>query len=95
MAAGPAWRVADDAALISVPSMAMLRRSFPRRVLTAVALAVVVCGVISGLLAVALGLKHERIAAFALTWLVGCRPAYFGTHSVALIVVSGVVAGWV
>jgi uncharacterized membrane protein YraQ (UPF0718 family) len=55
MAAGPAGALLMTLPLISVPSMAMLGRSFPRRVLTAVALAVVVCGVISGLLAVALG----------------------------------------
>jgi hypothetical protein len=35
--------------------MAMLGRSFPTRVLTVVTLAVLVCGVVSGLLAVALG----------------------------------------
>ena len=55
MAAGPAGALLMTLPLISVPSMAMLGRSFPRRVLTVVALAVVVCGVISGLLAVALG----------------------------------------
>ena len=41
--------------LVSVPSLAMLARSFPRRVLTVVTCAVVVCGLVSGLLAVALG----------------------------------------
>jgi uncharacterized membrane protein YraQ (UPF0718 family) len=55
MAAGPAGALLMTLPLISVPSMAMLGRSFPKRVLTVVALAVVVCGVVSGLLAVALG----------------------------------------
>jgi uncharacterized membrane protein YraQ (UPF0718 family) len=55
MAAGPAGALLMTLPLISVPSMAMLGRSFPRRVLTVVALAVAVCGVASGLLAVALG----------------------------------------
>jgi hypothetical protein len=55
MAAGPAGALLMTLPLISVPSMAMLGRSFPRRVLTVVALAVAVCGMASGLLAVALG----------------------------------------
>jgi uncharacterized membrane protein YraQ (UPF0718 family) len=55
MAAGPAGALLMTLPLISVPSMAMLGRSFPKRVLTMVALAVVVCGVVSGLLAIALG----------------------------------------
>ncbi len=55
MAAGPAGALLLTLPLISVPSMAMLGRSFPRRVLTVVALAVVACGVVSGLLAIALG----------------------------------------
>jgi uncharacterized membrane protein YraQ (UPF0718 family) len=55
MAAGPAGALLLTLPLISVPSMAMLGRSFPRRVLTAVAVAVVACGVVSGLLAIALG----------------------------------------
>jgi uncharacterized membrane protein YraQ (UPF0718 family) len=55
MAAGPAGALLMTLPLISVPSIAMLGRSFPKRVLTVVTLAVVVCGVVSGLLAVALG----------------------------------------
>ncbi|MFT4067668.1 permease [Paraburkholderia sp.] len=55
MAAGPAGALLMTLPLVSVPSLAMLARSFPRRVLTMVALAVAVCGVVSGLLAVALG----------------------------------------
>jgi uncharacterized membrane protein YagU involved in acid resistance len=37
--------------------MAMLGRSFPKRVLSVVALAVVVCGVVSGLIAASLGFR--------------------------------------
>jgi hypothetical protein len=37
--------------------MAMLGRSFPKRVLSVVALAVVVCGVVSGLLAASQGFR--------------------------------------
>ncbi|MFM0304896.1 permease [Paraburkholderia sediminicola] len=55
MAAGPAGALLMTLPLISVPSMAMLGRSFPSRVLTVVTLAVVACGVVSGLLAIALG----------------------------------------
>jgi uncharacterized membrane protein YraQ (UPF0718 family) len=55
MGVGPAGALLMTLPLISVPSMAMLGRSFPRRVLTVVAVAVVACGVVSGLLAIALG----------------------------------------
>jgi uncharacterized membrane protein YraQ (UPF0718 family) len=57
MAAGPAGALLMTLPLISVPSMAMLGRSFPKRVLTVVALAVVVCGIVSGLLAASLGFR--------------------------------------
>jgi len=55
MAAGPAGALLMTLPLVSVPSMAMLGRSFPTRVLMFVALAVALCGVVGGLLAVALG----------------------------------------
>ena len=55
MGVGPAGALLMTLPPISVPSLAMLARSFPRRVLTVVTCAVVVCGVVSGLLAVALG----------------------------------------
>ncbi|MBB5410382.1 hypothetical protein HDG34_004335 [Paraburkholderia sp. HC6.4b] len=55
MAAGPAGALLMTLPLVSVPSLAMLARSFPRRVLTVVTCAVVVGGVVSGLLAVTLG----------------------------------------
>jgi uncharacterized membrane protein YraQ (UPF0718 family) len=54
VAAGPAGALLMTLPLISVPSMAMLGRSFPKRVLSVVALAVVICGVVSGLLAAVL-----------------------------------------
>jgi uncharacterized membrane protein YraQ (UPF0718 family) len=57
MAAGPAGALLMTLPLVSVPSMAMLGRSFPKRVLSVVALAVVVCGVVSGLIAASLGFR--------------------------------------
>ena len=55
MAVGPAGALLMTLPPISLPSLAMLDRSFLRRILTAVTCAVVVCGLVSGLLAVALG----------------------------------------
>ena len=53
MAAGPAGALLMTLPPISVPSLAMLARSFPPRVLAFVAVAVVVFGIVSGLIAAA------------------------------------------
>jgi uncharacterized membrane protein YraQ (UPF0718 family) len=55
MGVGPAGALLMTLPPISVPSLAMLARSFRPRVLTIVAVAVVAFGVVAGLLAVALG----------------------------------------
>ena len=55
MSVGPAGALLMTLPPISLPSVAMLGRSFPPRVLTVVAVAVVGFGVVAGLLAVALG----------------------------------------
>jgi hypothetical protein len=55
MAAGPAGALLMTLAPVSLPSIAMLARSFPPRVLTMVSVAVVGFGVVAGGLAVALG----------------------------------------
>ncbi|HWT36853.1 MAG TPA: permease [Paraburkholderia sp.] len=55
MGVGPAGALLMTLPPISVPSLAMLARSFRPRVLTIVAVAVVAFGVLAGLLAVALG----------------------------------------
>ncbi|HXZ09040.1 MAG TPA: permease, partial [Paraburkholderia sp.] len=55
MGVGPAGALLMTLPPISVPSLAMLARSFPRRVLAIVAASVVGFGVIGGLLTVALG----------------------------------------
>ncbi len=55
MAAGPAGALLMTLPPISLPSVAMLSRSFAPRVLTVVAVTVVGFGILSGLLAVALG----------------------------------------
>jgi uncharacterized protein len=55
MAAGPAGALLMTLPPISLPSVAMLSRSFAPRVLTVVAVTVVGFGIVSGLLAVALG----------------------------------------
>jgi uncharacterized membrane protein YraQ (UPF0718 family) len=53
--AGPAGALLMTLPPISLPSMAMLHRSFPPRILAAVAGAVVLFGLAGGALAVALG----------------------------------------
>ncbi len=55
MAAGPAGALLMTLPPVSLPSVAMLARSFPRRVLTVVTLAVIAFGVLGGLLAAGLG----------------------------------------
>ena len=55
MAAGPAGALLMTLPPVSLPSIAMLARSFPRRVLTVVAVAVIGFGVLGGLLAMGLG----------------------------------------
>jgi uncharacterized membrane protein YraQ (UPF0718 family) len=55
MAAGPAGALLMTLPPISVPSLAMLGKSFPRRVLAFVSVSVVGYGIVAGLLAVALG----------------------------------------
>jgi uncharacterized membrane protein YraQ (UPF0718 family) len=55
MAAGPAGALLMTLPPISVPSLAMLGKSFPRRVLAFVSVSVVGFGIVAGLLAVALG----------------------------------------
>jgi uncharacterized membrane protein YraQ (UPF0718 family) len=55
MAAGPAGALLMTLPPVSLPSLAMLGRSFPPRVLTMVTLAVVGFGIVAGGLAVALG----------------------------------------
>ena len=55
MAAGPAGALLMTLPPISVPSLVMLGKSFPRRVLAFVSVAVVGFGVLAGVLAVSLG----------------------------------------
>jgi uncharacterized membrane protein YraQ (UPF0718 family) len=55
MAAGPAGALLMTLPPISVPSLAMLGRSFPRRVLVVVSVAVVGFGIVAGGIAVAAG----------------------------------------
>jgi uncharacterized membrane protein YraQ (UPF0718 family) len=55
MAAGPAGALLMTLPPISVPSLAMLGRSFPPRVLAFVASAVVLFGIASGMLVVTFG----------------------------------------